>query len=148
MNWGRTDAQQKWVDEANAADEERARCKRELKLEESARGDQLRAELQREIATLRAEMVQQSNLMLEAAGQALGDISNKILDRVEGAVDKIESELRILTERLFGEAMGRLDAILPDRPRPRPTKDFRFANETDDGVVDLPNPLVYKTTMN
>jgi len=148
MNWGRTDAQQKWVDEANAADEERARCKRELKLEESARDDQLRAELQREIATLRAEMVQQSNLMLEAAGQALGDISNKILDRVEGTVDKIESELRILTERRFGEAMGRLDAILPDRPRPRPTKDFRFANETDDGVVDLPNPLVYKTTMN
>jgi DNA anti-recombination protein RmuC len=148
MNWGRTDAQQKWVDEANAADEERARCKRELKVEESARDDQLRAELQREIATLRAEMVQQSNLMLEAAGQALGDISNKILDRVEGAVDKIESELRILTERRFGEAMGRLDAILPDRPRPRPTKDFRFANETDDGVVDLPNPLVYKTTMN
>ena len=145
---GRTDAQQKWVDEANAADEERARCKRELKLEESARDDQLRAELQREIATLRAEMVQQSNLMLEAAGQALGDISNKILDRVEGTVDKIESELRILTERRFGEAMGRLDAILPDRPRPRPTKDFRFANETDDGVVDLPNPLVYKTTMN
>ena len=85
MNWGRTDAQQKWVDEANAADEERARCKRELKVEESARDDQLRAELQREIATLRAEMVQQSNLMLEAAGQALGDISNKILDRVEGA---------------------------------------------------------------
>ena len=148
MTWGRTPEQQKWVDEANAAEEARARCKRETKLEERARDDLLRAELQREIAALRAEMTQQSNLMLEAAGQALGDISNKILDRVEGTVDKIESELRILTERRFGEAMGRLDAILPDRPRPRPTKDFRFANETDDGVVDLPNPLVYKTTMN
>jgi len=31
-------------------------------------------------------MTQQSNLMLEAAGQALGEISNKILDRVEGTV--------------------------------------------------------------
>jgi DNA anti-recombination protein RmuC len=148
MSWGRTDAQQKWVDEANAADEERARCKRELKLEESERDDQLRAELQREIATLRAEMVQQSNLMLEAAGQALGDISNKILDRVEGAVDKIESELRILTERRFGEAMGRLDALAGAPTRSQSTKDFRFANERSDDVVDLPNPLVRKVTVN
>jgi DNA anti-recombination protein RmuC len=153
MNWGRTEAQQRWFDEAERQEEERAHCRRELKREEQrAREqhsiDQLRAEVQREIAALRSEMTQQGNLMLEAAGQALGEISNKILDRVEGTVDKIESELRILTERRFGEAMGRLDAILPDRPRPRPTKDFRFANETDDGVVDLPNPLVYKTTMN
>src|SRR5262245_40233262 len=37
-------------------------------------------------------------LMLEAAGQALGEISNKILDRVEGTVNKLESDLR----RQFG----------------------------------------------
>ena len=131
MSWGRTDAQQRWIDEAQAAEEERARCKRELKLEECAR-DQLREELQREIATLRAEMTQQSNLMLEAAGQALGDISNKILDRVEAAVNKLEGDLR----RQFGEAMGRIDAIAPDA-RSR-SKEFRFANED---VTDLPNPL-------
>jgi hypothetical protein len=137
MTWGRTPEQQKWVDEANAAEEARARCKRETKLEERARDDLLRAELQREIATLRAEMTQQSNLMLEAAGQALGDISNKILDRVEAAVNKLEGDLR----RQFGEAMGRLDAIAPDA-RSR-SKDFKFAGErdADSDPVDLPNPL-------
>jgi regulator of protease activity HflC (stomatin/prohibitin superfamily) len=137
MTWGRTPEQQKWVDEANAAEEARARCKRETKLEGRARDDLLRAELQREIATLRAEMTQQSNLMLEAAGQALGDISNKILDRVEAAVNKLEGDLR----RQFGEAMGRLDAIAPDA-RSR-SKDFKFAGErdADSDPVDLPNPL-------
>jgi hypothetical protein len=144
MTWGRTPEQQKWVDEANAAEEARARCKRETKLEERARDDLLRAELQREIATLRAEMTQQSNLMLEAAGQALGDISNKILDRVEGMVNRIESDLR----RRFGEAMGRIDAIAGAPTRSQSTKDFRFANERSDDVVDLPNPLVRKVTVN
>ena len=149
MNWGRTEAQQRWFDEAERQEEERARCRRELKREEQrAREqhsiDQLRAEVQREIAALRSEMTQQGNLMLEAAGQALGEISNKILDRVEGTVNKLESDLR----RQFGEAMGRIDALAGAPTRSQSTKDFRFANETHDGVVDLPNPLVYKTTMN
>jgi hypothetical protein len=144
MTWGRTPEQQKWVDEANAAEEARARSKRETKLEERARDDLLRAELQREIATLRAEMTQQSNLMLEAAGQALGDISNKILDRVEAAVNKLEGDLR----RQFGEAMGRIDALAGAPTRSQSTKDFRFANERSDDVVDLPNPLVRKVTVN
>jgi hypothetical protein len=143
MSWGRTDAQQCWIDEAQAAEEERARCKRELKLEERARDDQLRAELQREIATLRAEMTQQSNLMLEAAGQALGDISNKILDRVEAAVNKLEGDLR----RQFGEAMGRIDAIAPDARGTARSKDFKFSNERDE-IIDMPSPLVRKVTMN
>ena len=137
MTWGRTPEQQKWVDETNAAEEARASCKRETKLEERARDDLLRAELQREIAALRSEMTQQGNLMLEAAGQALGEISNKILDRVEGTVNKLESDLR----RQFGEAMGRIDAIAPDA-RSR-SKDFKFAGErdADSDPVDLPNPL-------
>jgi len=142
MNWGRTEAQQRWFDEAERQEEERARCRRELKREEQrAREqhsiDQLRAEVQREIAALRSEMTQQGNLMLEAAGQALGEISNKILDRVEGTVNKLESDLR----RQFGEAMGRIDAIAPDA-RSR-SKDFKFVGErdADSDPVDLPNPL-------
>jgi hypothetical protein len=149
LNLRPDDPMVKWRRDANRQEEERRAATRERRQrEEESVIEGLRIEMRQEIASLRAEMNQQRELVLEAAGQALGDISNKILDRVEGTVDKIESELRILTERRFGEAMGRLDAILPDRPRPRPTKDFRFANETDDGVVDLPNPLVYKTTMN
>jgi hypothetical protein len=73
MNWGRTEPQQRWFDEAERQEEERTRCRRELKREEQrAREqhsiDQLRAEVQREIAALRSEMTQQGNLMLEAAG--------------------------------------------------------------------------------
>jgi hypothetical protein len=152
MSWGRSREQQQWVDDATVAEEERARCKRELRAEEQRAREQrsieqLRGEVQREIAALRAEMSQQSETMLEAAGQALGDISNKILDRVESAVNKLESDLR----RQFGEAMGRIDALAPDgRAR---SKEYKFANERDDekGVVDLPNPLtplVRKVTMN
>jgi hypothetical protein len=49
--------------------------------------------------------------------------------------------------RKFGEVMGRVDALASGAPsRPRPTKKFRFANETD--AADLPNPLVRKTTIN
>jgi regulator of protease activity HflC (stomatin/prohibitin superfamily) len=145
MSWGRTREQQHWVDEANAAEEERARRKAELKSEDRARDDLLRAELQREIATLRAEMVQRSETMLAAAGEALGDISNKILDRVEAAVNRLEGDLA----RKFGEALGRIDALAPGARE----KDFKFANERDDerGIVDLPNPLtplVRKVTMN
>jgi DNA anti-recombination protein RmuC len=148
MNWGRTEAQQRWFDEAERQEEERARCRRELKREEQrAREqhsiDQLRAEVQREIAALRSEMTQQGNLMLEAAGQALGEISNKILDRVEGTVNKLESDLR----RQFGEAMGRIDAIAPDARRARSSSDYKFANERDE-IIDMPSPLVRKVTMN
>jgi hypothetical protein len=54
-----------------------------------------------------------------------------------------------LIARLIGQWLSeRLGQQFIIENRPRPTKDFRFANETDDGVVDLPNPLVYKTTMN
>jgi hypothetical protein len=77
-------------------------------------------------------MSQQSETMFAAAGQALGDISNRILDRVESMVNRLECDLR----RQFGEAMGRIDAIAPDA-RPR-SKDFKFA---DEDVTDLPNPL-------
>ena len=38
MNWGRTEAQQRWFDEAERQEEERARCRRELKREEQRAG--------------------------------------------------------------------------------------------------------------
>ena len=137
MTWGRTEEQQRWIDDAERAEKERAAAKCETRRLDPTIVDQLRAELQREITALRSEMTQQGNLMLEAAGQALGEISNKILDRVEGTVNKLESDLR----RQFGEAMGRIDAIAPDA-RSR-SKDFKFAGErdADSDPVDLPNPL-------
>jgi hypothetical protein len=61
-------------------------------------------------------------------------------EEIKTAIGKIERELFTLIDRRFGELQGRLDAFMPDRPRP---KDFKFAGEArDDGPVDLPNPLV------
>jgi len=133
MNWGRTEAQQRWFDEAERQEEERDRCKERAREQYSI--EQLRAEVQREIAAPREEMTRQSEVMFQAAGQALGDVSNAILDRVEVMVNKIESDLR----QRFSEAMGRIDAVAPDA-RSRSKEGFKFANEHDD-VVDLPNPL-------
>jgi hypothetical protein len=77
-------------------------------------------------------------VQIEATGQALGEVHAEI----KAAIGKIERELFTLVERRFGALQGRLDAFMPDRPRPQP-KDFRFAGERerDDGSVDLPNPL-------
>jgi len=104
--------------------------------------------MQHEIANLRAEMQQQREFLLETVGIALGEISNKMCDRFEASIDKLEGDVR----RCFGEAMGRIDALAPDA-RPRARSDFKFSHERDDekGVIDLPNPLspvVRKTTLN
>jgi hypothetical protein len=155
LNLRPDDPMVKWRREANAAEEERARCRRELREQEQHEREQtsvaeLRAEMRQEIANLRVELSAQRELLLTASGQAMGDISNKFFDRI----DKIERELLGAIECRFGEAQGRLDgalANLGERTRP---KDFRFSNEQRDdekGVVDLPNPLtplVRKVTVN
>jgi len=147
MTWGRTEEQQRWIDDAERAEKERAAAKCEMRRLDPTIVDQLRAELQREITALRSEMAQQKELIFDAVGQALGEISNKVCDRFEASINKLEGDVR----RQFGEAMGRIDALAPDvRSR---SKRYEFANERDDekGIVDLPNPLtplVRKVTMN
>src|SRR6516225_10367477 len=148
MTWGRTEEQQRWIDDAERAEKERAAAKCETRRLDPTIVDQLRAELQREITALRSEMAQQKELIFDAVGQALGEISNKVCDRFEASIDKLEGDVR----RCFGEAMGRIDALAPDA-RPRARSDFKFSHERDDekGVIDLPNPLspvVRKTTLN
>jgi hypothetical protein len=80
----------------------------------------------------------QHEVQVQATGQALGEVQNEIIAHTNDLIGKIEHKLFTLVERRFGELMGRLDGFLPERPRP---KDFRFANERDDGPTDLPNPL-------
>ena len=98
----------------------------------------LRADMQHELANLRAEVHRLHEVVLAATGEALGKYGERIVDHAERAIKQIQSELFVLVERRFGELQGRLDAILPDT-RSR-SKAFRFANE-DDTVTDLPNPL-------
>jgi hypothetical protein len=116
--------------------EERERQRRE----ESNAVDRLRAEMWQELANLRSEMHSQHEVALEAAGEAIGEFSNKTVDHVEKLIKQIESQLFVTIERRFGELMGRIDAIAPDT-RSR-SKGFKFSNERDDGgVIDMPNPL-------
>jgi hypothetical protein len=101
--------------------------------------DALRNELRAEIAAMRSDVAARHEVIIGAAGEALGQTQAEILDHTRDAVAKVQNELFGLVERRFGELMGRLDAFMPERPRP---KDFKFAGERDeDGPLDLPNPL-------
>ena len=145
--WGDpNDPVRKWKEDADRQEEERRAAKRELRqCEEHNMVAHLRADMEHEIAALRSELDAQKTLILDAVGQALGDISNKMCERFEASINKLEGDVR----RSFGEAMGRIDALAPDvRSR---AKDFKFSNERDDYVVDLPNPLapvMRKVTVN
>jgi F0F1-type ATP synthase membrane subunit b/b' len=89
MTWGRTEEQQRWIDDAERAEKERAAAKCETRRLDPTIVDQLRAELQREITALRSEMAQQKELIFDAVGQALGEISNKVCDRFEASINKL-----------------------------------------------------------
>ena len=93
LNLRPDDPMVKWRRDANRAEEERRAAQRELR--QSREHDtvaHLRADMQHEIANLRTEMNRLHELQLAAVGQALGEISNKICERAEKAVDKIESD--------------------------------------------------------
>jgi hypothetical protein len=117
----------------------RARARETRREQESTAIEQLRAETQRELHAIR----QQAAVQAEAVGEGLGAHGDKIVDHIEKLIKQTQSDLFIAIERRFGEIMGRIDAVLPDaRPRPQQAKEFRFANEHDEGgVIDLPNPL-------
>ena len=145
-SWGDpNDPVRKWAADAERAEEVRRAAKRELR-----RGDEhndvayLRADMKHEIASLRAEM----EVQFEATGTALGQYGEKLCDHLEKAIRELENKVFNEISRKFGEAMGRLEALAGAPTRSQSTKDFRFANERADDVVDLPNPLVRKVTVN
>src|SRR5262245_26845218 len=103
----------------------------------------LRADLRNELAQVRGEIHQQHDVVIEACGQALGEIREQIIDQMQTAVRDINNQLLSLIERRHAEVMGRIDAITPDRLRANKTG-FHFANEREedrDTVVHLPYPL-------
>ena len=149
ITWGRSESEQQWFDEANAAEEGRRKSEKRQHVERDAAIDQLRAELRQGVADLRSEMEAQKQLLLDATGQALGELSNKDCDLAERQINDLQRELTTTIARHYGELAGRIDAILAASPNARPrSKDFKFSNERDDGVIDTPNPLVRKTTFN
>ena len=119
----------------NARDEEERAQRRQQERNEV---EALRVEMWGELTRLRDEIEQQREMQIEVVGTALGEYGDKILDRAEQFTREIQRELFTLVEKRFAELAGRLDAVLPDA-RSRSSKDFKFANERDDGVIDLPN---------
>ena len=148
MNWGRSEDEQRWHDDAERREREERAAKRDLRRsEERNTVAALRSEMQAELASLRAEMEAQKQLVLDATGEALGQISNKTCDLAERQINNLQRELTTTIARHYGELAGRIDAVLATSPDARRrSKDFKFSNERDDGVIDMPSPLIRKTT--
>jgi hypothetical protein len=130
--------------EAAEQEEQVARARRRREREEQRERDknsaiaQLRVEMRVALADLRDRHEVQS----EAVGQAMGEMTDQLIERFEKALKKVENDCLIALERRYGEVMGRLDAIAGGEPRARSQpKDFKFVNEPRDDIVDLPNPL-------
>jgi hypothetical protein len=130
--------------EREFAEARRQREQKEQRQREQPAIDQLRAEMQRELAVVH----QQFEVHIEAVGQALGEVSDQTVERFDKAIKEVEQRLLVALERRYGEIMGRLDAFLPERARAQPAKDFRFSNEPREVVDNPPAPLLRKVTMN
>jgi hypothetical protein len=133
-------------EEARAA-QKRAEERAQQQHETRTTAEQLRAEM----ADIRAEMNRLHDVVLEATGSALGEISNKTCDWAEKLIRELQGEMTTSIARVHGELMGRIDNLMPE-PRARAKFEFKFAAERDDSdiVNDLPDPrsIVRKTTIN
>jgi hypothetical protein len=135
------------------ADREEARTERRRAEERAQRRQQERQatteQLRTEMAALRAEMHGLHAAMIEATGQAVAEFSDQTLKNATTAVRDIQRELLSLVEQRFAELKACFDRVLSEaRAQTRP-KDFKFSSERGDGdVVDLPNPLIRKFTVN
>jgi hypothetical protein len=132
----------RWREKVEAQEETFAKARRERELEEQRERDEnavtrLRAEMQAELSAIQSRL----DAIGQATGEALAEYSDKMFEHVEKVIKSTQSEMFVLVERRFGELMGRIDAFLSERPRPQPPKDFKFANEARDEIIDLPNPL-------
>ena len=111
----------------------------------------LRAELRQAIADVNAKIEYQHEVILEAVGEALGQVSNKTCEWAEKLIHELKNEMITSVARVHGEMMGRIDNLLPE-PRAREKSEFKFASERDDGDIlnDLPKPgdIVRKTKLN
>jgi hypothetical protein len=117
------------------------RAKRQRQREERRGRHDVVDELRAEIEAVRADVAARHECIIGAAGEALGQTQAEILNHVDGAIKKVQTELFDLVARKFGELIGRIEAMAPvERGR-----NFKFANEPDarddDAPLELPNPL-------
>jgi hypothetical protein len=143
----------KWRLRQARDEDERARRRKAADQEREDAVQQLRAEMQQELAAIRAEMHELHEAALEAAGEVIGQYSDKTFNLAEKAITEMRDMLTTASARQYGELMGRLDAMLPEhRSRARSEKRFEFASEKDGGDLlnDLPSPgeIIHKTRVN
>ena len=132
--WKRDAAEREEVAERTRRVEEAERRRREERqAQQQDAVAELRTELTKEVADLRDELRISRETIIDVTGEAMEKLANKIFDEVDQKILAVETKLFDYAAKRFGELMGRIDAILPER---RSFK--RFANESiaDD---ELPN---------
>jgi hypothetical protein len=132
--WKREAEEQAEITERTRRVEEAERRRREeQQAQQQDTVAELRTELTKEVADLRDELKVSRETIIDVTGEAMEKLANKIFDDVDQKILAVETKLFDYAAQRFGELMGRIDAILPER---RSFK--RFANESiaDD---ELPN---------
>jgi hypothetical protein len=136
----------RWRLEVAEREEARAAERRaEERVQQQQKKQSIVEQLRAEMATLRAEMYELHEVVIQATGDALGTHSDKIIDIAEKFVKDNQREFL----KGLAELRARLDNMLPETRAARTNKDFKFASEsTDVDIIDMPSPLVRKVTVN
>jgi hypothetical protein len=114
---------------------ERARRQSELEQRRVAETSEC-ASLRAELEILRVELTERRHAELTAISEALAERIDEVIDQVEMANKRLQTELFNLVKTQLGDLRARVDGVLPD------TKSaFRVACERADEVSELPNPL-------
>jgi hypothetical protein len=121
---------------------ERARRQSELEQRRVAETSEC-ASLRAELEILRVELTERRHAELTAISEALAERIDEVIDQVEMANKRLQTELFNLVKTQLGDLRARVDGVLPD------TKSaFRVACERADEVSELPNPLPPRRAIN
>jgi hypothetical protein len=121
---------------------ERARRQSELEQRRVAETSEC-ASLRAELEILRVELTERRHAELTAISEALAERIDEVIDQVEMANKRLQTELFNLVKTQLGDLRARVDGVLPE------TKSaFRVACERADEVSELPNPLPPRRAIN
>jgi hypothetical protein len=121
---------------------ERARRQSELEQRRVAETSEC-ASLRAELEILRVELTERRHAELTAISEALAERIDEVIDQVEMANKRLQTELFNLVKTQLGDLRARVDGVLPE------TKSaFRVACERADEVSESPDPLPPRRAIN
>jgi multidrug resistance efflux pump len=121
---------------------ERARRQSELEQRRVAETSEC-ASLRAELEILRVELTERRHAELTAISEALAERIDEVIDQVEMANKRLQTELFNLVKTQLGDLRARVDGVIPD------TKSgLRVARERADEVSELPDPLPRRRAIN